>query len=153
MGRPRTRTAPTTGGAEIAPKATNKPPVTRRRRPAQPLPDTLAETTTLINAALESRRTQGATTELLQKVVSWARAIREEGEELRIAAGRQRRTRGMLTPERITRHETNRALLEGVLAGRIHIQIEDSGEMLFVHESASIPPAEGSAATGNDPEG
>lgn len=149
MPRPRTRPVPVAAVVETAPKATLKPAVTRRKRATAAIPDTLPETTTLINAALESRRGSGATTELLQQVVSWARGIREEGDELRVISGRQRRTRGLLTPERVTRYETNRALLEGVLAGRIHIQITDNGEMRFLHESATAvddtptPTAEG----------
>jgi hypothetical protein len=97
----------------------------------------------------------GATEEDLRRVVSWAQKIRVEGEALQTASTRHR-PRGVAKPtgraaaiaarqreleeqplrERRTRYEMDRALLEGVVAGRTLLDVRN-GQVLFLSGASS----------------
>jgi hypothetical protein len=130
---------------------------TRKRRSKPPVnivPDTYAETTTLIQAVLQSRGGQGASPETLHTVIAWAQSVREEGEELRELSSRMRRQKPIVPRERLARYELNRALLDGVLAGAIALRVEDSGQLLFLNrESLATPVPSSGAETAVDENG
>lgn len=135
-GRPRTR--PIEDGA--APKDDAKP--VQRRGPAKknvsavPAYDSYSETKSLLSAILRTRGDRGATPEILENVLSWARSVRTEGSYLKDLTSRQRRPKTSVEPDRILKSEMNRALLDGVLEGKIMISVGDDGTFSFAH-----PPA------------
>jgi hypothetical protein len=101
-----------------------------------------------VEALLKSRGFRGATQEDLQQVVAWAQQTRAEGEALRsesvprrtraagrsaqarAAALRQQQAQQEKLQERLTRHSMNQALLEGVLAGRVALDVQN-GQLIF----------------------
>lgn len=105
----------------------------RRRRTQNTAPDYAAETVSLVEAALRSRGARGASQELLQSVISWARSVRAEGEELKLLQGRPRRQKTQAPADRLVRYEMNRALLDGILAGTIVLDVQENGDLLFLH--------------------
>lgn len=102
-----------------------------RKPPTPPVYDSFAETKSLITAILRSRGDLGATPEMLQKVVAWARSVRAETDLLRDLAERQRRPKSGTEPDRVLENEMNRALLDGVLDGSITIRVADDGGFSF----------------------
>ena len=84
-----------------------------------------------MEAVLRSRGTAGATSDLLQSVIGWAREIREEGDTLTELTSRPRRRKTAAAPERIARYEMDRALLDGVLAGTVLLDVREGGQLLF----------------------
>src|SRR4051812_34723501 len=126
-GRPRTRPI------EETPEGAVKP--VRRRGPARKTvaaaPDTFSETKSLVVAILKSRGERGATSDTLQNVIGWARAVRAETEAIRELSTRQRRPKTGAEPERSVKNELNRALLEGVLDGSITLDVADDGSFSF----------------------
>ncbi len=144
-GRPAASSVATIPVVETPVEAEAPAPVKRRRRRRTPAaPETVSETTTLIRAVLRSRGIKGATSDVLQHVISWAYGIREEADELRTGGtstgtGRGRRAKVAVPTERLARHEMNRALLEGVLDGSIYLQVSDEGGLLFIHSDATEP--------------
>jgi hypothetical protein len=80
---------------------------------------------------------KGATQEVLQSVIAWARGIREEGDALRELSGRPRRQKAQAPSERIARYDMNRALLDGILKGVITLDVLDGGTIVFLHKDAA----------------
>jgi len=128
-------------------------PATRRRAPRRktgPRKGTgKSETATVVDALLRTRGPRGASQEDLETVVTWAERTRAEGEALLAATdGRRRgaksargraagtRARQIIEEElkvRRSRHEMDRALLEGVLSGKIALDVRSS-QILFLSE-------------------
>ncbi|GEM_PF-788888 len=114
-------------------------PVKRRRRrrtSATLLAETANETTALVEAVLRSRGAKGATQDALQSVISWSREIRAEGEALKELSSRPRRQKTQAPADRVSRFEMNRALLDGVLAGTVLLDLRDDGSFLFLHRDS-----------------
>lgn len=119
----------------------------------------------LIDALLKSRGATGATQAEIAQVVTWAQAILAEGSalatesaELRklgprtkrtspIAAARQKQQKEARQAEiaaRVQRHVMDRALLDGVLAGAISVDVKD-GDLVFLSGQYVAEHAGGSA--------
>ena len=118
-----------------APAPETDAPVRRRRRrrttPPTP-PDYAQETVMIVEAALKSRGSKGATQDILASVVGWARSVRSEGEELKVINSRPRRTKNQAPIDRTATYEMNRALLDGILTGGITIDVQDDGQLIFL---------------------
>lgn len=100
----------------------------RRTKTVEPI----NETSILIDVVLRGRGSKGATPDVLHSVVSWARSIREEGATIKNGKTEStRRLRSELSSDRIARYEMNLALLNGVLAGTILLNVEENGELIF----------------------
>jgi hypothetical protein len=165
-GRPRGTTSAATGeAASSAP--TSRRTGARGGRPRRARAGAAGETGALIEALLKSRGSQGATQEELRRVVVWADETRREAEAIveesrprraprgtgkaagprsKAAQERQRqeqREREEQLRDRRNRNQTDRALLEGVLAGRVLLDVSE-GEIRFL--DASAPPAEASVS-------
>jgi hypothetical protein len=69
-------------------------------------------------------------------VIAWARGVREEANTLQQLSTRQRRPKASADPDRITKNEMNRALLEGILDGTITLDVADDGTLAFTHAAA-----------------
>ncbi|MBC8134977.1 MAG: hypothetical protein H8F28_03715 [Fibrella sp.] len=119
------------GRPRIHPTDEPAKPLRGRKPPAPPIYDSLAETRTLIGAILRSRGDLGASPEMLQRVVAWARSVRTETNLLHELAERQRRPKTGTEPDRAQDNEMNRALLDGVLGGSIVIRVADDGGFTF----------------------
>ena len=102
-------------------------PVVRRRRRRKNTGAEANDARHLVDALLHSRAERGATPDELHAIIAWARSVRDEAEILVSLADRPRRQKNQVSVERITRHEMNRALLDGVLGGAIAIDIVDEG--------------------------
>jgi hypothetical protein len=135
------------------PRQAQKSGTRRGRSVGQP-----SETGRLIEALLKSRGAKGATQADLEQVISWAEGIRAEvaaieaeAAELRklgprgtqgrskAAATRQRQQRQekqRTLEERRQRSEMNQALLAGVLEGRISLDVQPEGGLIFLDGSA-----------------
>jgi hypothetical protein len=124
MGRP--RKVVTEGGT-----AEPTTPVVRRRRSSNTF-DHGAQTAMLVDALLKTRAGRGATQEELQAVVAWARGVHAETEALSGLASRPRRLKAQAPIERIAAHDVNKTLLEGTLAGGIHLDVDENGSIVFI---------------------
>jgi hypothetical protein len=89
-----------------------------------------------VEAVLRSRGAKGATQDALQSVISWSREIRAEGEALKELSSRPRRQKTQAPADRVSRFEMNRALLDGVLAGTVLLDLRDDGSFLFLHRDS-----------------
>jgi hypothetical protein len=142
--------------------APTRPRATRRRRSQSG-----GETGRLIDALLRSRGARGATESEIAQVVGWAQNILAEGATLQteaadlrklgprgkrsspISAARQKQQKEQRQQEitsRQQRHAMDRALLDGVLAGNISVDVKD-GELVFLSgqyaaEHAGAAPSE-----------
>jgi hypothetical protein len=129
-------------------------PVRRRRRrrtAAQIAEQQGGETALLVDAVLRSRGGRGATPDMLQNVVTWARTVRAEGDALRELSGRPRRQKTQAPMERVARFELNRALLDGVLQGTVALDVNDDGTLQFFHGGAVSSERGGMTAAADDP--
>jgi lipid II:glycine glycyltransferase (peptidoglycan interpeptide bridge formation enzyme) len=103
---------------------------------------------------LKSRGTRGATQEELEQVVSWAeqtraeaaileeerRAVPEAGKtspRAKAAEARHKELREEGLQSQRTQNALHQALLEEVLAGRVLVDVDAEGELLFVDASAN----------------
>lgn len=127
---------PTSASADNGDAAAAAPVKKRRRRRMTKTPAT-TETGALVEALLRSRGGRGATQIELQTVITWAHSVRDEGDALRELASRLRRPKGPAPSERTAHFEMNRALLDGVLAGSIAIDVQDGGALVFLHGNAT----------------
>ena len=109
-------------------------PVVRRRRRSG-IVDHVAQTALLIDSLLKTRGTAGASHEELQAVISWARGVHAETEELNNLVGRPRRQKALASPERMAAYELNKALLDNVLAGVIGLNVSEGGSIVFISPS------------------
>lgn len=127
----------------------------------------------VVEALLRSRASKGATAEDLQIVVSWAQHVEAEGEAIeresaprrgsrsaskmsaraKAAADQQRQAQEEQLRARRSRHEMDRALLDGVLAGAVTLDVQ-AGQILFLHggyqaahATAGIEAAEAAATS------
>ena len=113
----------------------------------------------LIEALLKNRGSRGATQQDLEQVVSWAEGIRAEAAAIEAEAAelrklgprgarsktgaavtrrkQQREARQRELEERRRRSEMNQALLAGVLEGRISLDVQPEGGLLFLNGSRS----------------
>lgn len=95
----------------------------------------------------------------MQSVVAWARSVRDEGSELAEIAKKPRRAKAQAPADRLARHEMNRALLEGILAGRIALDVQEGGSLVFLHgehlaaRNASVTGVSAAFTGGVAPEG
>ncbi len=109
------------------------------------------ETAVVVEALLRSRGPRGATQEDIERVVAWAERTRAEGEALesagvprrgarsgktsprsKAAANRQQQAQEEQLRERRTRYQMDRALLDGVLSGRVSLDVQE-GQIVFLH--------------------
>ena len=107
-----------------------KPIVRRRRR--RTVIDHAAQTAVLVTALLKSRGGKGAPQSALIAIVEWARAVHEEDTTLRQLKTRPRRAKAEISAERIAKFDVNKALLDGVLAGQVGIDVDDEGNIVFL---------------------
>jgi hypothetical protein len=135
IGRPRKN--PIENAETPAPEPA-KQTVRRGRKPKAEAP-AVNETAILLDVVLKSRGTKGATPEILHSVMAWARGIREEETALRTLIEHPRRQKTEAPTDRIARHSTNQALLDGVLAGTILLDVLDNGDLVFHHATATTP--------------
>jgi hypothetical protein len=119
----------------------------------------------LIDALLKSRGAAGATQSEIAQVVSWAQNIlaeaatlQSETAELRklgprgkrsspVAAARQKQQKEQRQQEisaRVQRHAMDRALLDGVMAGGISVDVKN-GELVFLNGQYAAEHAGGAA--------
>lgn len=112
------------------------PPVVRRRRRSGVV-DHVAQTALLIESLLKTRGGAGASHEELQAVISWARGVHAETEELKNLVGRPRRQKALASPERMAAYELNKALLDSVLAGTIGLNVNEGGSIVFINPSGN----------------
>lgn len=125
----------------------------KRRRRQSAAPDYADETEALIAAALKSRGAKGATQETLQSVIAWARSIRAEGEEIKMIQSRPRRPKTQASAERIIKYDLNRALLDGILAGSVLLDVQENGELRFLHGEYNVTQAQDENITSTVEEG
>ena len=108
-------------------------PIVRRRRRRTTV-DFVAQTTLLTNSLLASRAARGvmsgATHDEIVAVVTWARGIHEEDAAMRQLKTRPRRAKAEISAERIARYDVAKALLDGVTAGSVAVDISD-GKVYF----------------------
>jgi hypothetical protein len=128
MGR-RPKVTPTTEPIAEAVEAT---PVVRRRRRRSGIIDHVAQTALLVESLLKTRGSIGASQEELQSIIHWARSVHAEAEELKTLVGRPRRQKALASPERMASFELNKALLDSVLAGTVGLNVNESGEIVFI---------------------
>ena len=122
---------------EVAVEATaDAAPVVRRRRRTSRVIDHAAQTALLVDSLLKTRGVRGASQEELQSVITWARGVHAETEELKTLVGRPRRQKALASPDRIASYELNKALLESVLAGSIGLDVNESGSIVFINPAA-----------------
>ena len=132
----------TTGETGDAATETSAPPTTdvesngespiRRRRRRRTNIDHEAQTTLLTESVLKCRGGRGATITELQTVIGWARSVHAEAEEFRSLASQPRRRKSQVTNERQAAFELNKSLLESVLDGKLGVDIDESGSIVFV---------------------
>ena len=115
--------------AETAPAAPSAPIVRRRRRTATV--DHGAQSQILIESLLKSRGVRGATQEEALAVVTWARGVHAEAAELKTLTTRVRRAKAQNAPERQIVLDLNQALLNGVLAGSLIVDVDENGSVSF----------------------
>ena len=118
-----------TTAPEPEPEMTDTPVRRRRRRTTV---DHAAQTAILVDAVLKSRAGRGASQEALHAVIQWARGVHAEAEALKLLVGRPRRMKAQASVDRIAAFQLNKALLEGVLAGSIGIDVNESGAIVFL---------------------
>ena len=123
-------TETTAEAAETAVEATPETPVRRRRR--RTAVDHAAQTILLVDAVLTSRAGRGATQDEHQAVIGWARG---EAEALKLLVGRPRRMKAQASAERMAAFQLNKALLDGILAGTIGVDVDDNGAIVFLQRS------------------
>lgn len=108
--------------------------VARRRRRRRTV-DHAAEAAALTAALLKARGARGATLAELQAVTLWARGVHDEGTELAGLARQPRRAKSQGAPERLAAFQVNKHLLDGVLAGTLTVDVNESGQVSFGHSS------------------
>lgn len=106
-------------------------PVRRRRRSTTI--DHAAQTQMLVEALLQARGRAGATLEDALRVILWARDVYAEAAEIAQLQTRVRLARSENLVERQTAYEVNKALLDGVLAGVLTVNVDEAGSLLFGH--------------------
>lgn len=105
-------------------------PVVRRRRRRTTV-DHGAQTAILIDSLLKGRGAAGASQEEALAVVNWARGVHAEEAELKTLTTRVRRAKALNAPERQVVLDLNKALLDGVLAGSLIVDVNESGSIVF----------------------
>ncbi|WP_395091453.1 hypothetical protein [Armatimonas sp.] len=105
-------------------------PVVRRRRRSTTV-DHAAQTAILIDSLLKGRGASGASQEEALAVVNWARGVHAEDAELKVLTTRVRRAKAQNAPERQVALDLNKALLDGVLAGSLVVDVNESGSVAF----------------------
>lgn len=121
---------------EVAPEATPETPIRRRRR--RTTIDHAAQTILLVDAVLTSRAGRGATQDELQAVIAWARGVHSEAEALKLLVGRPRRMKAQASAERMAAFQLNKALLDGILAGSIGVDVDENGAIVFLQRAGDI---------------
>ena len=117
--------------AAPAAEGTEAVKVVRRRR-RRTIIDHAGQTSILVAALLKSRSGKGASQSSVIEIVEWARGVHEEDAALRTLKTRPRRLKAEVSAERIAKFDVNKALLDGVLAGQIGIDVDDNGGILFL---------------------
>ncbi|MGC4044888.1 MAG: hypothetical protein QM758_13930 [Armatimonas sp.] len=111
-------------------------PVVRRRRRRTTV-DYAAQTDTLVSALLKARGESGVRQADALAVVNWARGVHTEGTELKTLATRVRKVKTESVAERQVAYEVNKALLDGVLAGQMTVNVDDTGNVVFGDSSVA----------------
>jgi hypothetical protein len=119
--------------AELVPEPTPviDTPIRRRRR--RTTIDTETQSSRLVSALLATRGARGASQTELRNIIQWARSVNAEAEHFKTVSGRQRRIRQQGTADRLAAFQLDKALLDGVLDGKIGIDIDDSGQIIFLN--------------------
>lgn len=123
--------------AAEAPGSTAPALVVRRRR-RRTVVDHAAQTQLLVNSLLKARGQAGATGDAALTIVNWARGVHEEGAELKTLATRVRKVNAPGVAERKLSYEVNKALLDGVLAGTVTVNVDETGNIVF-GDSSAVP--------------
>lgn len=118
-----------------APGTDGASPVRRRRRRRTNLGGP-AETATIVDALLGTRQNSGATQQEIELAVGWARGVRGEGQALADAMKRPTRQRQEKLGDRLAQQEMNLVLLQGVLDGKIGLDVKD-GQIVFLTGGAA----------------
>ena len=129
------RRATTKTEATAAPETADgaKPIIRRRRR--RTIIDHAGQTVILVGALLKARGGKGAPQSALVSITEWARGVHEEDTALRQLKTRPRRAKAEISAERIAKFDVNKALLDGVLAGQVGIDVDDEGNIVFLSPS------------------
>lgn len=106
-------------------------PVRRRRR--RTAVDTETQSSRLVSALLATRGARGASQTELRNIIQWARSVNAEAEHFKTVSGRQRRIRQQGTADRLAAFQLDKTLLDGVLEGKIGIDIDDVGQIIFLN--------------------
>ncbi|MGC4046035.1 MAG: hypothetical protein QM758_19770 [Armatimonas sp.] len=117
--------------AAAATAETEVKPVVRRRRRRTTV-DHAAQTSILVSALLKSRAESGAAQSAIISVIEWARGVHEEDAAMRQLKTRPRRAKAEISAERVAKFDVNKALLDGVLAGTVGINVDDEGNIIFL---------------------
>jgi hypothetical protein len=104
--------------------------VVRRRRRSSVV-DHGAQAQILIDSLLKGRGAIGASQEEALAVVLWARGVHAEAEELKTLTTRVRRAKTLNAAERQIALTLNQTLLDGVLAGSLIVDVNESGTISF----------------------
>ena len=104
-------------------------PVRRRRRSS--VVDHGAQTQILIDSLLRGRGASGASQEEALTVIQWARGVHAEEADLKALTTRVRRAKALNAPERQVALDQNKALLNGVLAGTLIVDVTEAGNVAF----------------------
>ena len=110
-------------------------PVVRRQRRTTRV-DHGAQTRILVDALLRGRGVRGASQEEALAVVQWARGVHAEAEELKALTVRVRRAKTENAAERQVSLILNHALLNGVLAGSLIVDVNDVKRRVDLSHSA-----------------
>ena len=125
--RPKSATEAAAATIEATPAAV---PIVRRRRRSS-IVDHGAQTAILIDSLLRGRGAAGASQQEALAVVNWARGVHAEEAELKTLTTRVRRAKALNAPERQVVLDLNKALLDGVLAGSLVVDVTESGSVAF----------------------
>ena len=109
---------------------TAAPPVVRRRRRTSTV-DHGAQAQILVESLLKGRGASGASQEEALAVVLWARGVHAEAAELKTLTTRVRRAKTLNAADRQVALTLNQALLDGVLAGSLVVDVNAAGSVSF----------------------
>lgn len=137
-------TTPAAASAETTDAGATATRPIRRRRRRNVAPN---DTPTVVEALLRTRGPQGASQDELEQVVGWARGVRSEAQALTDAMKRPTRQKQEKFGDRVTQHEMNLVLLNGILNGSVGLDVKD-GRIVFLHGSSSASGSGTSAVAG-----
>jgi hypothetical protein len=100
----------------------------RRRRRRTVAPNAVTLSRTIIDSMLASG---SASQKDMEIVLEWVRNVTLEAEALKELSKRPRRAKAEGATERIAKLELNKALLQGLLASDLAVDVDSDGEIVF----------------------